>query len=204
MVILETEDHKRLVKDFKKKHGLDEQDDSAAVTIHLMNQHRLDEHEALDQSSRGGEDEGIDGWCFDEKSGELYVYQSKFSPNKKYVLQGFSDILRAKDWLELVLIKGEVKEMPTNNGLYTLYMALGKNKEKIAKITFILSSLVDENKLEDEKEYSDCKRGLVNSNLNKQWKTDLKLAEYNFNDTSLPLMIKTYPITRTDCGSSNG
>ncbi|MFZ0965023.1 MAG: AIPR family protein [Candidatus Bathyarchaeia archaeon] len=200
---MEIEDRKKVAKDFKKKHALEVEDDTAAITIHLMNQHRLDEHAALDQSSRGGNDEGIDGWYFDEKSLELYVYQSKFSSNKRYVLQGFSDILKAKNWLESVLITGEIKKTPTNTGLYNLYITLGKNKENITKITFILTSLINENELEDEKDYTDCKRELINSNLNKHVKIDLKLAEHNFDDTSLPMTIKTYPITRIEGSTIN-
>jgi len=196
------EDRKKVVKDFKKKYALEMEDDAVAITVHLMNQHRIDEHAALDQSSHGGYDEGIDGWYFDEKSRELSVYQSKFSSNKKYVLQGFSDILKAKNWLESVLIVGEVKNKPSNPGLYNLYITLGKNMGNIAKITFILTSLINENELEDEKEYLDCRRELIASNLNKNVKTDLKLVEHNF-DRALPLTIKTYAVTRIEGSTIN-
>lgn len=185
------------MKDFKKRHALEEGDDIIAIAIHLMNQHRIDEHQALDQSSKGGYDEGIDGWFFDEKSGELFVYQSKFSSNKSYVLRGFGGLLKAKNWLESVLIAGEIQNKPINTGLYNLYLTLGKNLQNITKVTFALTSLINENELEDEKEYDHCRRELISSELNKRMKIDLKLEEYNF-ERVLPLTTRTYKVTRIE------
>jgi hypothetical protein len=204
VVFMEIEDSTKVVKDFKKKNALEVGDDTTAVTIHLMNQYRIDENEALDQSSRGGYDEGIDGWYFDEKSRELIIYQSKFSTNKGYVLQGFADIVKAKNWLESVLIVGEVEKLPINNELYTLYITLAKNKENLTKITFVLVSLINENELEDEKDYDDCKRELINSKLNRRGvEIGLKLEEYNFDNTALPKAIKTYTVTRIEGSTIN-
>jgi len=191
-------EYNRLIMEFKTKHGLESKDENIAVTIHLMNQHRIDVQAAMDQSSRGADDEGIDGWYFDEKSGDLFIYQSKLSTSKGYVLQGFSDLLSAKNWLESVLIKGEVEKIPKNTGLYSLYIALSQKKDEIKKISFILVSLKNENLLEDEREYDDCRRELIESELNKfmlekNGKIDLRLMEYNF-DSSLPITIKKYPV----------
>jgi hypothetical protein len=192
---LEIEDPQKFVKDFKKKYALEEGEDIIAIAIHLMNQHRIDDHQALDQSSRGGYDEGVDGWYFDERSRELFVYQSKFSSNKSYVLHGFTGLLKAKNWLESVLVEGEIQNKPSNTGLYNLYLTLGKNLQNINKITFVLTSLINGNELEDNKEYDNCRRELINSDLNKKMKTDLRLEEYNF-ERVLPLTTKTYTVTR--------
>ena len=106
----------KLIKDFKIKNRLDLDihdehiAENIAATIHLMNEYRIDFHAATDQSSRSGGDEGIDGWHYNDKKGELFIYQSKLSQNKGLVLKGLNDLLNAKNWIESVLIKGNIKK----------------------------------------------------------------------------------------------
>ena len=65
------------VQDFKVKHGvLDEQDENVVATLHLMNRHGLDLHAAQDQTSRGGNDHGIDAWHYDAESATLTLYRA--------------------------------------------------------------------------------------------------------------------------------
>lgn len=194
--VQEQEKNQKLVSNFKKKHRLEVEDDSAAVTIHLMNQHRIDENAALDQSSRGADDHGVDGWYFDGKTGDLFIYQSKFSLNKQYVLQGFADIVRAKDWIQQVCLDGGIEKNPANHGLYNLYISLCQNNDKLTKITFVLLSSINENLIEDSREYKNCREFLIKSKLAELKKIDLRLNNYNFDDTSLPILTKSYPVTK--------
>jgi hypothetical protein len=48
-------------------------------TAYLEAQHRLAEEAALHQSARGSNDYGLDGYCLDETTGNLYLYQFKYS-----------------------------------------------------------------------------------------------------------------------------
>jgi hypothetical protein len=64
-------------------------------------------HAGIGQSSRNPSDHGIDARNL-SKTGELTIYQSKFTESKALVLQGLDDLNRAYDWLESVLIDGKV------------------------------------------------------------------------------------------------
>ena len=69
--------------EFKAKHGvLDEQDENVVATLHLMNTQDLDLHAAQDQTSRGGNDHGIDAWHYDPAAFTLTLYQSKLTTSK--------------------------------------------------------------------------------------------------------------------------
>jgi len=86
------------IKNFRIKQGVEASDQNLMATIHLMNDRRIDINAALDQSSRGPSDKGIDAWDYDAKTHELYIYQSKFSESKYLVLDGLNDLLKANRW----------------------------------------------------------------------------------------------------------
>ena len=190
------------IKEFRLRHSIEGTEENIATTLHIMNTHLIDEHEALDHSSRSGDDHGIDGWHFDENTGEMFIYQSKLSESKPLAIKGMNDLINAKEWLETVLIDGSVDKLPSNNCLYNLYTTLASKKDKIRKISFILISLFNSNELEDKEEYESAKRNLIGSKLQKfmlqtNAEIDLRLEEYNF-DKSLPVSLKKYPITKID------
>lgn len=189
----------KIIREFRKRHAIDAIEEHIALTMHLMNIHSIDNHTAFDQTSKGKDDEGIDGWFFDERKGELMVYQSKFSENKGLVINGLNDLERGKSWLENVLIEGKVDKVPSNPCLYNLYSFLSAKKDGIRKISFILVSLFDPNELEDRQEYDDFRRDLINSKLmeymkSKEGKIDLRLEEYSLDSSSLPPSVKKYPV----------
>lgn len=187
------------IREFKEKHAIKEQDDQAAVTIHLMNRHSLDKNAALDHTSKAPNDEGIDGWHYDANEKTLFVYQSKLSENKSTVLKGFDDLTRAVDWIKRVLVDGQV-EVPKNGCLYCLYNELSKNRDLIENINFVLLSFIDENELEDELEYERLKSYISKSKLNKNYivpkngKILVDLKEYIADSSRVVPQIKKYAI----------
>ncbi len=196
--MLSKEKYKETIKSFRKKYALESTDENIIVIIHLKNVHSLDENTALDQTSNSSADEGIDGWHFEEKSGELYIYQSKYSESKNLVKAGLNDLKRAKDWLEKVLITGKLEYIPKNKCLYNLYVKLSQKKDEIKKINFILVSLFNSNELEDTVEYDEFEKEIITSKLmeyisNRNGKLNTILEEYNF-ESSLPRKIKKYAI----------
>ncbi len=68
-----------VIKSFRAKYALESSDENTIATIHLMNTHGIDIHAALDQSSRSGNDHGIDAWFYDEHDRNLFIYQSKMN-----------------------------------------------------------------------------------------------------------------------------
>ncbi len=191
----------KAVKNFRAKHGVEAADENIIATIHLMNTHGLDLHSAMDQSSRSGNDHGVDGWFYDDKTNDLTVYQSKLSESRALALRGLGDLDYARQWLEEVLIDGTVAAVPDNHCLFNLYTALSQKKEVIRKINFLLLSPFEKNEIEDSPEYDEFTKGLVKSKLNdfmrqsRAGKLDTGLVQYNL-ESALPEKIKTYPITK--------
>ncbi len=68
------------IKEFKIKHSFDAPDECIIATLHLMNEHGLEQNAAKDQSSRSANDNGIDAWFYNDKTNELFVYQRSLSP----------------------------------------------------------------------------------------------------------------------------
>ena len=85
----------KTIKDFKVRFALDATEENVVTTIHLMNTHLIDKDTALDQSSLGSSDFGIDGWFYDNKTNELFIYQSKLTDSKGLALRGLSDLTTA-------------------------------------------------------------------------------------------------------------
>jgi hypothetical protein len=157
----------KVVKNFRAKHGVEAADEHIIATIHLMNAHGLDSHSAQDQSSRSGNDHGVDAWFYDDKANELFIYQSKLSENRGVALRGLGDLDYARQWLEEVLINGTVTTVPENHCLFNLYKTLPLKKEDLRKINFLLLSPFEKNEIEDLTEYEEFQKGLIKSNLNK-------------------------------------
>jgi hypothetical protein len=191
----------KAIKSFRAKQGIEATDENIIATIHLMNTHGMDLHSAMDQSSRSGNDHGVDSWFYDDKANELVVYQSKLTESRAAALRGLGDLDYARQWLEEVLIDGTVTAIPDNHCLFNLYTALALKKESIRKINFLLVSPFEKNEMEDSPEYDEFTKGLVKSKLNafirqtRSGKLDAGLIQYNL-DSALPEKIKTYPITK--------
>jgi hypothetical protein len=154
---------------------LEVSDEDLIATIHVMNKHGLDVHAALDQSSRGGNDRGIDAWHYDATGCELYIYQSKLTENKGTALKGFSDLDRGREWTEHVIVNGVIDALPTNNAcLYNLYTTLSSVRKTLKQINFVLISIFDQNELEDKWEWQEFENAAANSRLNLFIRNDLQ------------------------------
>jgi hypothetical protein len=83
---------KQVIRSFRAKHALEASDENIIATVHLMNTHGADVNRALDQSSRGSNDNGIDAWFYSVNERELFVYQSKLTESKALALTGLKDL----------------------------------------------------------------------------------------------------------------
>jgi AIPR protein len=191
----------KAIKAFRSKQGVEATDENIIATIHLMNTHGVDFHAALDQSSRSGNDHGVDAWFYDEARNELFVYQSKLTESRPSTLRGLSDLDFARQWLEEIIIEGTVTSVPNDNHcLFNLYTTLAKYRDALRQVNFYLISLFDKNELEDTPEYNEYLTTFIKSRLNefvrqkRSGKLTLNLTHYNL-ETALPEKIKTYPLT---------
>jgi hypothetical protein len=191
----------KAVKSFRAKQGVEASDENIIATIHLMNTHGMDLNSAMDQSSRSGNDHGVDAWFYDDKVNELLIYQSKLTESRPGAVRGLGDLDYARQWLEEVLINGAVTSIPDNHCLFNLYTTLPKKKEVIRKISFLLLSPFEKNEIEDMSEYDEFTKGLITSKLNdfirqvRSGKLGAGVKQYNL-ESGLPEKIKTYPITK--------
>src|SRR6266498_2356212 len=188
------------IKEFKIKHSLDASDECIIATLHLMNENGLEQNAAKDQSSRSANDNGIDAWYYNEKTNELFVYQSKLSESRQLVLNGLNDLFRAREWLEKIIINGTLERIPVDNHmLYGLYSKLSQVKDSIGKIVFVLLSVFDENELEDDSAVENFNERMAKSRLNEyisevlDGKIQIRLQQYCL-DTTIPNKIKQYEI----------
>jgi hypothetical protein len=191
------------IKKFRAKHAVDTSDENIIATMHLMNSYAVDVNTALDQSSRGANDGGIDAWYFDDKSGGLHIFQSKLSESRATVLKGVSDLDRARSWLEQVLVDGHVDAVPSDNHcLFNLYARLSEAKDRIRRVHLVLVSTFDLDELEDTPEYISFERGLVDSSLNSFLQTQhgrlsADIEVFNL-ERGVPQQIKKYSIPKID------
>jgi hypothetical protein len=188
------------IKEFKIKHSLEASDENVISTIHLMNENGLEHNAAKDQSSRSGNDNGIDAWYFNDKTSELFIYQSKLSESKSLVLNGLNDLYRASEWLEKIIIEGSLDRLPVDNHmLYGLYTKLSQIKDSIKKIIFVLISVFDENEIEDDSAVENFNEKMSKSRLNEyvyevlEGKIQFKIQQYSL-DTTIPNKVKQYEI----------
>ncbi len=189
------------VKSLRANQAVEASDENIIAAIHLNNTHGLGIDAALDQSSRSGNDHGVDAWYYDDTKKTLIVYQSKLSESKAAALAGLADLNRARAWLEEVIIAGTVATIPNDNHcLFNLYTKLSEVRNTLQRVEFELVSCFSKNDLEDAPEYSEFESGLAKSKLNAFVKGQLSgslavdLAEYNLLPTvCIP---KTYPLIR--------
>lgn len=194
------EKYLKTIMDFKVQNAINAADENIATTIHLMYTHKIDKQKALDQSSRGGNDFGIDGWYYSEKDNHLYVYQSKLTENKGLALAGLSDLINAVNFLEKVIINKEVEKTPTNTGIYNLYIELCNRIESVKRVSLILISPFNDNDIIDYPDYDETEKKISQSKLNKLidergGKVSLSIKEYNF-ERVIPTSYKKYSIKK--------
>lgn len=148
--MIRKEKYKEHLVKFKAKYGLDSSPETLAMIYHLVNDRALDVHSATDQSSACAGDHGIDGWCFDQDTGFLHIFQSKLSENSETVLAGMEDLIKkAVPWLAQVIGQGKLDSPPTDNHcLYTLFMEIPVIRPKLKRIVLRLVSLFESEELE--------------------------------------------------------
>ena len=110
--MIRKEDCQKVIRAFRAKHGIDATDENVIATVHLMNAHGLDVHAALDQSSRSGNDRGVDAWYYHEPDNELTIYQSKLTESKALCLRGLNDLDTARQWIEQIVLEGDGRLNP--------------------------------------------------------------------------------------------
>jgi len=194
--------HLKTIKDFKIRYALDATDENIVTTIHLMNTHLIDKDTALDQSSLGSSDYGIDGWYYDSNTCELFIYQSKLTDSKPLALRGLKDLTTALMYLERIIVDKEVGKVPTNKSIYNLYIELAKNVNNLKKICFILITPLNPNDLLDAPEVNETENAIRGSELYKtlsakSGRISLDIEEYNF-DKAISPSNKKYTINKLD------
>lgn len=192
----------KTIKDFKVRFALDATDENVVTTIHLMNTHLIDKDTALDQSSLGTSDYGIDGWYYESRTNELFIYQSKLTDSKGLALRGLKDLTTGLSYLEKIIVQKEVGKIPTNKSIYNLYIELAKNVENLKKISFILISPLNPNDLLDAPELNEAEKTIRESDLYKMLyekggRISLDIHEYNFEKSIAPSN-KKYTINKLD------
>lgn len=180
----------KLLRELQVRFAIEGDPANTIAALHIKDKHLVDIHAALDHSSRTPGDHGVDAWHLDEKAGELFIYQSKFTESKALTLQGLSDLDRARDWLESVLVAGEVERVPQNPCLYGLYARLAQ-KPEIKKLTFVLLSMFDKGDLEDHPDCDAFVRKLQQSKL-MPWLVD-RGAKINFYPEAYDLDVTIAP-----------
>jgi hypothetical protein len=188
---------------FRSSNGIEATDENIIATMHLMNTHGLDRHAALDQSSRSGNDRGIDAWYYDSSDKELVIYQSKLTDSRPLASKGFSELMQARQWLESVLVGGEVEAVPSDNhSLFNLYTTAGKFRDSVERIRFSLISPFGKSELDDSDDYRELESDLAKSALNtlvhrRRGALIVDAMPFNLAST-VPHAIKAYAITKID------
>src|SRR5437879_6353345 len=135
------------IRSFKVKNAIDLRDEHVVATIHLANEHQVDVPIALDKTSPGSNDHGIDAWHYDQSKGSFFIYQSKLSNSRMMAIGGFRDLIGAADWLAQVLSTGDLGNPPQNPCIYNLVELLAHEKDSIHAICFRLISPFNHNEL---------------------------------------------------------
>jgi len=139
------------VETFKSSYRIDS---SAFLIWFLKNIFCLDEEDAIDSVCDGKNDKGIDGIWADNDSKEIYVFQSKFSPDDNRQ-QGDSEIREfsgAKEWFSSEINITNLLDSLANAELKNLIIRLDIS-EKIdrgfdLKLVFVTNKFFDRNALE--------------------------------------------------------
>ena len=156
------------IQEFKIKIDKADLDDNHAVAaLHLTNKFKCPKETAIDQTSHGSHDHGIDAWFFSEVDQKLYIFQSKFSEDIKYIQQGLNDFEKAINWLESAIIHRQLLDKRMNHSTENLYTFLSQKGDEITDIVFMLISCFDESELEFEKLTKNIEASIGASKLNK-------------------------------------
>lgn len=153
---------------------------NAAMIWHLYSKYAIAVDTASTQSSISKDDNGIDGWCYDEKEKKLCIFQSKTDAKKMDTLKGLDDLLRASKWIfDWLSNDGNLSRKPKNPCLYNFikYAGVQEIRKKLKHISFILSSLFEKEEFTAEKEIAkiqDFEERLSTSDLHKYIHNNLK------------------------------
>lgn len=189
---------KKIVSEFKARSGIEATSEHLAMTIHLMYEHKLDRDSALDQSSRSGNDHGIDGWYFSPSCEHLTIYQSKFTEDKFLSLKGLKDLERGLSFIETIVCD-EIRPFGNlEHSVVNLITAMALHSEKLKTITFALVSLASEDSIRDSKEFDTLIENLNRTKLQKlliqrNGGIDLEVVRHNFKK-GVPRIQKSYPV----------
>ncbi len=185
-------------------YGLDTSDENLIAAVHVVNEHGVNPELAFSQSSRSGNDHGIDAWSYHEGQKTLYIYQSKLTDNKTIVVKGLKDLSRAVTWLSGVIIDGGFDSVPQGNpALFNLYTLLSRVRGELRAVHIKLLSPSNDSRLQDAKEVAEFKDALSRSELRAFLARDLDakltfdFAEYNLDGTiPAPPPRCTVPVNR--------
>jgi hypothetical protein len=189
----EKEEIVKAVNEYMVKYGLEGRDENLITIVHFINSEWLDLDRAIEQTSDGSKDFGIDGWFLDGET--LNIYQSKVSESKAYVLGGLDGLLKAAAWLEGLFTTDEVEKRPDNRCLYNLFMTFAAEKANIRHVNFVLLSPFSENELEDTTEAERANEALLKSELKDKVKISLRFEQYCLKP-GLKKPRKKYPVPR--------
>lgn len=189
----EKEEIVKAVNEYRVKYGLEGRDENLITIVHFINSEWLDLDRAIEQTSDGSKDFGIDGWFLDGET--LHIYQSKVSESKAYVLGGLDGLLKAAAWLEGLFTTDEVEKRPDNRCLYNLFMTFAAEKANIRHVNFVLLSPFSENELEDTAEAERANEALLKSKLKDKVKISLRFEQYCLKP-GLKKPRKKYPVPR--------
>ena len=144
----------RSLKNIKAREGIDIPYEDLAPAVHLLNQHRIDFSSAMDQSSLGANDNGIDAWYL-ALDGKLYIYQSKFSTKISTVLKGLNDLERATKWLESFLCEPSNEEaiQIKNKSLRNLVKNTYEKRLEINEVELCLLSSLPSDDIKSSKKW---------------------------------------------------
>jgi hypothetical protein len=178
-------------QEFKAKYGvLNEQDENVVATLHVMNTHDLDLHAAQDQTSRGGNDHGIDAWHYEPAASTLTLYQSKLTTSKVMALKGFEGLTNACDWLADVLRTAKLDVPAKNGGIYNLARCLADTHQSVRNVRCVLISPFDANELDDEEDFAFARTDMAKSALYGLLKArggslDVRAEQYKFSGSGV-------------------
>ena len=189
------------IKSFKANHGLDWDLEDLAVTLHMMNEHRIDRHAALDQTCQGPNDQGIDGWELARAGGALSIYQSKLSADRKTVIaKGLPDIKRAVEFVQELILQGRHSRDNLNEKLHGLLAHLGKQGTAIKNIRFVLLSPLDPHDIMDTKDFEELQNWAGKTKLARYLRDlggDIEIEVHGYNiKKSVPVYFKKYQVQK--------
>jgi hypothetical protein len=189
------------IRIFKASNGLDRADEDLAAALHIMNHHKLDKNAAIDQSSRGPNDCGIDAWAISADGSTLWIYQSKLTHDTKLIFKGLSDLARGYEWLETLLLD-EKHDSLISEALFTLKAAVGNFRKDIKIIELVLLMPLDPDGIEATKDFDEFLEKLGKSKLNqllisRGGETKVSAQKYNVKK-SVPATFKKYQVKKIE------